>query len=587
MSRPAEIVDISSGDRAGRRGQARDVTGAVPHEAGVPVRRRRRSVMMLAPVRNRDRTREQEDAVTSSRPNPSRTPRLGGRRRQRVAALAVGLAAGSLVLAGCSAGSGGGGQDDDPSTGGGDDSSVSIGLAAEPVSLDFTSSDGAAIPQALLSNVYETLVTVDQDGEIVPELATSYEVSEDGLTYTFTLRDGVTFSDGEELTAEDVVYSIERVQQDWTISLAASMDVVETVEATSPTEVVVTLSEPSNAWLYSLTTRTGAIFSRASDPEEYATTAIGTGPYVLDGWERGDSLTFSRNQDYWGEVPYFETVVLQYFTDANALNNALLSDGIDVIGTVQAPESLGQFEDGDYQLVEGTTNGEVVLAMNNAAPPFDQLQARQAVRHAVDQEGLRDTCWAGYGELIGSMVPPTDPWYEDHTQDYPYDPARAEELLAEAGAEGASVRLRLPTLPYAISCGTVVETQLEAVGFDVTIDQLEFPAAWLSDVFDNADYELSIIAHVEPRDIGAVFGNPDYYTGFDSPEMLAALDAADSGTPEEQIEQMQLAASIVSEEAAGEFLFLLPNLMVATPDITGLPENAITEFLDLSALARG
>lgn len=512
------------------------------------------------------------------------------RRRARSRRALSGTAALAVfaLVAACNAGAGDPEQGEaspGPDGGSDADSTIRIGLFAEPASLDFSASDGAAIPQALLSNVYETLVTVDQDGEIVPELATSYDVSEDGLTYTFTLRDDVEFTDGEPFTAEDVVYSIERVQNDWTISLAASMDVVESVEATSDTEVVVTLSEPSNAWLYSLTTRTGAIFSRAGN-EDVATTAIGTGPFVLDAWERGDSITFTRNDDYWGEQPYFETVVLQYFTDANAVNNALLSEGIDVIGTVQAPEALGQFENEDFQIVEGTSNGEVVLAMNNEAAPFDQLEVRQAVRYGIDNESLRDTCWSGRGELIGSMVPPTDPWYEDRTGDYPFDPERAEALLEQAGPEATSVRLRLPTLPYAISCGTVVETQLEAVGFDVTIDQLEFPAAWLTDVFENHDYELSIIAHVEPRDIGSVFGNADYYTGFDSPEMLAALDDADSRTPEDQIEGMREAARIVSEEAAAEFLFLLPNLMVATPDITGLPENAITEFLDLSVLAR-
>ncbi|GAA1147912.1 ABC transporter substrate-binding protein [Ornithinicoccus hortensis] len=493
---------------------------------------------------------------------------------------------GGSASAGGTDGSDGGSGEGGSGSGGGDDRVV-IGLAAEPASLDFTTTDGAAIPQALLYNVYETLVKVDQSGEIVPSLASDWSVSDDGLTYTFTLVEGATFSNGEEFTADDVVFSIDRVKSDaWTISLKAQMDIVDSVEATGDHEVTVTLSEPSNSWLYAMTTRVGAMFDE-NGVDDLAESTTGTGPFVFSDWQRGSAITLERNPDYWGDEPFFDEVVFQYFADPTALNNALLTEQIDVIGTVQAPESLTEFEGGDYQIIEGTTNGEVVLSMNNGAAPFDQLPVRQAARHAIDHQTLLDTCWAGRGALIGSMVPPTDPWYEDRTGDYPYDVEEAKRLLAEAGAEGAAVRLRIPSLPYAVSCGTVVESMLEDAGFEVTIDQLEFPAAWLEDVFTNHDYEMSIISHVEPRDMRAVFGNPDYYTQYGNPDFVALLDEADAGTPEEQVTAMKEAAKFLSEDAAADFLFVLPNLIVADPDITGLPENAITESFDLSALARG
>ena len=134
-----------------------------------------------------------------------------------------------------------------------------------------------------------------------------------------------------------------------------------------------------------------------------------------------------------------------------------------------------------------------------------------------------DTCWAGRGELIGSMVPPTDPWYEDLTDIAPFDPDEATRLLTEAGQTDLTLRLRLPSLPYAESCGQVVASQLEDVGITVEVDTLEFPAVWLDDVFTNHDYDMSIVAHVEPRDIPAVFGNPDYYPGYDNPEVQDLL----------------------------------------------------------------
>jgi peptide/nickel transport system substrate-binding protein len=494
------------------------------------------------------------------------------------------VVAGAFALSACNAGSGGDGAGNE---GGSGEDSVAIGLVAEPASLDFTTTDGAAIPQALLYNVYQTLVKVDSEsGEIVSSLATDYEVSDDGKTYTFSLVPDATFSNGAEFGPDDVVFSIERVQSDaWTVSLKNQMDVVERVEATGENEVTVTLERPDNSWLYAMTTQVGAMFD-TEGTDDLATEPIGTGPYRFEEWDRGTDLTLERNEDYWGEAPFFETVRLAYYNDGNALNNALLSGGIDVVGTVQAPESLADFEDGDYQVIEGTTNGEVVLSFNNEKEPFSNLRVRQAARHAIDHQKLVDTCWAGRGELIGSMVPPTDPWYEDRTGDYEFDVDKAASLLEEAGATGVKVRLRIPTLPYAVACGTVVESMLEDAGFDVTIDELEFPSAWLEEVFTAHDYDMSIVAHVEPRDMRAVFGNPDYYTGYGTSELISLLDEADAGTPEEQNEKMAQAAELISQDAAADFLFLLPNLIVAEPDITGLPENAASISFELASLAR-
>ncbi|HET7304652.1 MAG TPA: ABC transporter substrate-binding protein [Segeticoccus sp.] len=464
--------------------------------------------------------------------------------------------------------------------------SLTIGLAAEPASLDFSTTDGAAIPQALLYNVYEGLVELDQQGQIVPALAESWDVSKDRKTYTFHLVDDATFTDGHTFTAKDAAYSINRVKKDWTISLKSAMDVVTRAEAVNPTTLRVTLSHPSNDWLYRMTTRIGAMMT-PSGVKTIATEPVGTGPYVFQDWKRGNSITFQRNADYWGDKPYFKTVSFTYFKDPTALNNALLTGTIDVIGTVQAPESLKQFTSNNkYEVIEGTTNGEVVLSFNNSRAPLKDKRVRQAIRYAIDHKALLDTCWAGYGKLIGSMVPPTDPWYEDLTGMYPHDPAKAKSLLKAAGAQDATLRLRVPTLPYAVSCGTVVKSQLEQVGLKVKMDQLEFPAAWLSTVFTNANYDMSIIAHVEPRDIGAVFGNPDYYIRYDSKAVQRDIAEADRGTEQQQVADMKKAARQISADAASDFLFLLPNLMVAEKGITGLPKNAISESFDLSRLGR-
>ncbi|GAA0624657.1 ABC transporter substrate-binding protein [Kribbella sandramycini] len=497
-------------------------------------------------------------------------------------AVALVASAALLALTACSAGSSTSGGS---SSGSGADQALSLGLVAEPASLDFTTTDGAAIPQALLGNVYETLVKQDDSGKIVPSLAKSWTVSPDRKVYTFDLVDNAKFTNDKPFTAADAVFSINRVKTGWTTSLKAAMDVVQDAKALSPTQLQVTLAKPSNGWLFRMTTRIGAMFSETG-VAKLATEPVGTGAYKFSKWNRGDSIVLQRNDAYWGTKPFFQQITLKYFKDPTALNNALLTGTINVITTVQAPEALSQFTgNSKYQVLEGTTNGEVLLSFNNSKPVFRDIRTRQAIRQAIDHKALLDTCFAGRGKLIGSMVPPTDPWYEDLTAVAPYDVAKAKSLLQASGAAGATLRLRLPTLPYATSCGQVVKSQLEQAGLKVQIDQLEFPAAWLSTVFKNVDYDMSIIAHVEPRDLGAVF-SPTYYTRYNDPELQKDLAAADAGDEAVQVDNMKKAARRLSEQAAGDWLFLLPNLIVADQNLTGLPQNAITENFDLSRLAR-
>jgi peptide/nickel transport system substrate-binding protein len=502
--------------------------------------------------------------------------------RPRRAAL---LLAGALLLtAGCSAGSTaspGGSGGTDPNA------ALRIGLTAEPANLDFTRTDGAAIPEALLVNVYEGLVKLDQaTGEIEPLLAESWTVSPDRRTYDFTLRQGVTFSNGAEFTADDVKFSIERVKgADWTVSLKSGMNVVESVEVVSPTQVRVVLSQPSNNWLFRMTTRIGAMFD-PSGVADLANTPVGTGPYTVAEFRRGDALVLRARDDYWGERPAIREVTLRYFDDPTAANNALLTDGIDVIGTVQAPESLAQFEDdGRFRVIEGTTNGEVTLAMNNASGPTSDVRVRRAIAMAIDHQAVLDTAWAGRGALIDTMVPPTDPWHEPLPDVTPYDPAAARALLAEAGTPSLTLRFRIANLPYAVAAAQVVQSQLAAVGIDAQIEPLEFPARWLEQVFTNADYDLSIVAHVEPRDI-TTFGNPQYYWRYANPEVQRLLADSETGSTDQQVTDLRQVGRLIAEDAAADWLFLLPNLMVADAVVQGLPENRIGESLDLTTLSR-
>ncbi|MGP9651799.1 ABC transporter substrate-binding protein [Glutamicibacter sp. AOP38-B1-38] len=494
--------------------------------------------------------------------------------------LAAAVMVGSLALTACSAGSGG-----SSSEGSAENTSVTVALTGEPVNLDFTTTAGAAIPQALMSNVYEGLVEIDQAGKIQPLLAESWELSNGNKTYTFKLREGATFSNGEAFTAEDVKFSIERVQSDaWVSSLKKKMDIVDSVEVNSDTEVAITLKQPSNAWLFDMGTLVGAIFD-PSGVDDLAGTAIGTGPYAIDAWNRGQSIEFATREDYWGEAPAVENVSLRYFADAVATTNALQSGDVDVVYNMQSPELLSSFEsDGKYQVLDGTSNGEIVLSMNNNMAPFDDVRVRQAVMHAIDRQAVVDTAWNGYGTVVGGPVPTTDPYYEDLNDVYPYDPAKAESLLAEAGAQDLDITFTVPTRPYATAVSEIVVSQLADVGINAKIESAEFPAVWLDEVFTKQDYQMSVVLAVESRDVLAMFNNPDYYLGYDNSKIKDLAAEADAADEAGYVDGMKQVVRTIVDDAAANTLFIFPNIVVAKAEVSGIPANSVTEALDLTNL---
>jgi peptide/nickel transport system substrate-binding protein len=387
------------------------------------------------------------------------------------------------------------------------------------------------------------------------------------------------------VTAADVVWSVKQVKSGRNVAAAGQLAVVKSVRATDTSTVVFTLTKPSNSWLFHMTSTAGIVFD-PSQAKNLATTPAGSGPYALERWTRGSDLVLKRNPGYWGTGAKLAAVTFRYFTDPNAMNSAMLSGGLDVISNLQVPQALSQFGDASrYRVIEGTTNGEVVMSMNNSAPALADVRVRRAISHAIDRAALKKTVWNDKGTLIGSMVPPTDPWYAELSNTYPYDPAKARQLLAQAGyAEGLALRMRLPVVPYATASGQFIASQLSDVGITVTTDELEFPR-WLDTVFTKADYDLSIVAHVEARDL-VRFANPKYYFRYDNAMFRRLVAEADEGSEAEQTTKMRAAAKLLADEAAAGWLFLLPNLVICTPAVQGIPQNATTLSFDLTSVTK-
>ena len=448
---------------------------------------------------------------------------------------------------------------------------VVVAASAAPAGLDFTTTGGAAAPQALVGNVYETLVRIDASGNPVPYLAERWE--RDGGAFTFHLRDGVTFSNGKPFTADDAAFSINYVQHEWTNGLKAQMAPVTGVEVLDERTVRVHVdggAAAEDAWLWSMGTLTGAMMT----PEgvgTLATAPLGTGPYTVARFDVGEAIEFDAREDYWGG-PVAHDAAIRYFDDPVSAVNALRVGDADVVWGMQAPQLIDTLPD-DIRVEVGSTNGEVLLSMNNNRAPFDDPDVRRAVAYAVDRDAINQVVYNGLAtDTGGAPVPPTDPWYTGRDY-YPHDPDKARQLLAGRTPE---ITITVPNRPYAQEASELLYSQLHDVGFRVRLETVEFPAVWLNEVLKGHNYQASIVSHVEPRDVPMLFGTPDYYLGYDNAEVREQISAGDIGGAVDQI----------MADAAALTLVNAPNIVLFAPGVSGLDPNVVTDSLRVSEVEK-
>lgn len=437
-----------------------------------------------------------------------------------------------------------------------------------------------------MGNVYETLVTIDAaSGDILPGLAESWDVSDDNRTYTFHLRDGVTFTNGDAFTAETAAFSINYVLNDWSNAISQQMAVVDSAVATDEHTLTVTLSTPSQKWLWSMSTAVGAMMT-PTGLDDLASHPVGTGPFTVGSFAPGDFVALEVNPDYWG-TPAAQDVTIQYFPDTITSVNALQSGSVDIVWAVQNPELLDNLPD-TYAVQQGTTNGEVLLSMNNKAAPFDDPRVRQAVAYGIDREAANQVLFDGRAkDTGGAPVAPADPYFTDKNY-YSFDPDKARSLMEEAGAVGTKLTITAPTLPYTQTLSELLYSQLTDIGFDVTLESAEFPAVWLGQVMGAKDYQMSMVAHVEPRDITTMFGNPDYYLGYDNARTRELFSQADQATtPEEFNRIMSQAVDQIMDDAGALTVLNMPNIVLTAPGISGVDANQVTDGIALKNIKEG
>ncbi|TNF60518.1 MAG: ABC transporter substrate-binding protein, partial [Rhodobacteraceae bacterium] len=440
---------------------------------------------------------------------------------------------------------------------------ITIGMVLEPPNLDPTAGAAAAIDEVVYANVFEGLTRFGPDGSIRPALAKSWEVTGDGKVYTFHLNEGVTFHDGTTFDAEDVKFSLDRARAETSANAQKALFAgIETVEVVDPLTVRVTLSAPNGNFPFNMAWGDAVILAPES-ADTAATAPVGTGPFVFADWVQGDRVELAENPAYWGEKPALKRATFKFISDPTAAFAAMMAGDVDAFPNFPAPETLPQLEaDPRFRVIVGSTEGETILAMNNRTPALSNVKVRQAIVHAIDRQEIVDGAMFGYGTPIGTHFAPHHPDYVDLTAMSAHDAEKAKTLLAEAGVTDLKLRLALPPPTYARRGGEIIAAQLREAGIETEITNLEW-AQWLEQVFKGKDFDLTIVSHTEPMDIG-IYARPDYYFQYGDADFVAIMDRLNLTTDAaERSALLKQAQTKIAEDYVNGYLFQLAKTGVA------------------------
>lgn len=453
---------------------------------------------------------------------------------------------------------------------------LTLAMPIEPPNLDPTSAAAAAIREVTYRNIYEGLTRIDRSGSVQPALAKSWIISPDGLTYTFTLEPGVRFHDGSPLTSADVKFSLDRARAPTSTNAQKQLfEPIADVTTPDPLTVVVTLKRPTGLFLWNLGWGDAVILSEKTATTN-ATNPVGTGAFKFVSWTRGDRLVLEKNPAYRAADQVALTkVTFRFIADAQAQAAALKAGEVDAMPNLGAPELFEDFQkDPRFKTVAGSTEGEVIAAFNNARKPLDDARVRRALTQAVDRKALVEAAYNGIGQPIGSHFSPGQPGYIDLTGRLPYDPAAAKAGLVAAGyPNGFSLTMRVPPMTYARRSSEVLAAMFQEVGVTLKLEPIEFPGQWLDQVFKRTDYDMTLIAHTEPLDIG-IYARDSYYFNYQSADVKKLMgEVAGTVDPTQRLALLGQVQTRLADDAPALFLFLLPKLGIWNAKLTGLWEN--------------
>jgi len=369
--------------------------------------------------------------------------------------------------------------------------SIVVGVQQDIDSLDPHKATAAGTKE-IIFNIFEGLVKPDENGNLINAVASDYTISEDGLTYTFTLRENVKFHNGNVVTAEDVKYSLERVSGllDGT-PLISTLKTIKSVDILDEKTVQVKVESANTELIYSFV---AAIIPAGSGEDESAD-PIGTGPFSFVSYKPQEGIVLAKNPEYWQEgLPYLDQVEFKIINSADTALLELQGGTINLYAYLT--DSQVQALQGSHQVISSASNVVQALFLNNAVEPLNDVRVRQAISYAVDKDAINDFVGGGNGTLISSaMLPTLKENYVDLNDTYgnAANVEKAKELLADAGfPDGFDLEITIPSnYEFHMQTGEVIVEQLKAVGINATIKAVEW-ATWLDEVYNGRQYAATI-----------------------------------------------------------------------------------------------
>ena len=464
--------------------------------------------------------------------------------------------------------------------------SITLGMALEPPGLDPTAGAASAIAEITHYNVYETLTRVHPDGSVTPLLAESWEVSPDLRTYTFRLRKGVKFHNGEKFNAETARFSFQRAGADKSTNKdKRTFATMETVRAIDEHTLVIVNKELDPDFLFLMGQAT-AIMVEPTSADTNATRPVGTGPFVLDNWVKGSSVSLKKWPGHRQAAAIkLHRASFRFIADPAAQVAALMAGDIDAFPRV-TPRSVPQLQtDPRFQVLVSGSRAKTILAINNRKKPLDDVRVRRAIAAAIDRKAVIQGAGDGYGAPIGSHYVPSAPGYVDTTGVNPFNPDKARALLKEAGVTTPlELTLTLPPPPYARQGGEVIAAMLAKVGINVRLQNVEW-AQWLSGTYGGKNYDLTLISHVEPFDL-ANFAKPDYYWNYQSARFNDLYTRyKNAARAQDRTRLLGDLQRLIAEDSVHAFLYQPQWVTVANRNVRGLWKDMPILVNDLAGLS--
>ena len=449
--------------------------------------------------------------------------------------------------------------------------SVVFGMTQDLASLD-PHVDTDAGTRDVVFNLYEGLVKPASDGSLMPAVASDYTISDDAKTFTFTLRDGITFHDGTPVTVEDVKYSIDRYAEIQGESSAFS-SLVDSVEVQDDKTLVVNLKESYSEFLPMMTI---AIIPQSN--EDPAGNPIGTGPFKYVSYTPGQNLELEKYDGYWQEgVPSLDSVEFKFIADVDTAFVELQAGTIDILKylTAAQAETLG---DEDYNIVQGSMNLVHAMYLNSAYEPLSKTEVRQALCYAVDRDAINNFIFGGKSHIIGShMIPAMSKYYEPEAETvYSYDPEKAKELLADAGyADGFDLEITVPSsYSQHVDSAQIIADELSQVGVNVTLNQVEW-STWLQDVYKGGNFQATVIGFdgtLAPSDWLKKYVTDDAknFMHYSNTEYDDVFNTAYTTVDDDvKVENYKKAQMILAEDAAAVYIEDPANLVAVSKKFGG------------------